>query len=160
MHKIVPFLLFLSTGLVMAHEQFDVHDGDRIALVGDTLIEREQESGWLETEMAADFADHHFIVRNLGWSADTPTGASRASFDFTDPKKGFDLLTSEIAQVHPTVVMLGYGMADSFAGQGGLAQFKTDFNRLLDTVQTQATNHVRFHLSIFMIGSLPCARAI
>src|SRR5271154_3241484 len=142
MHKIVLFFVVfsLSADVVRARETFELRGGDRVVLVGDTLIEREQESGWLETEMAADFAGRHFIVRNLGWSADTPAGASRASFDFADPQKGFALLTNEIAQVKPTVVVLGYGMASSFDGQGGLAQFKSDFVRLIDTIQTQATN--------------------
>lgn len=146
MHKRFLLLatLLLSTVPVGASQAFELHDGDRIALVGDTLIERAQESGWLETEMAADFPDRNFIVRNLGWSADTPAGTSRASFDFADPRKGFELLTGEIAQVKPTVVMLGYGMASSFEGEPGLAQFESDFNRLLDAIQAQAAGPVRF----------------
>src|SRR5271154_3892993 len=146
MHKIVLFFVVfsLSADVVRARETFELRGGDRVVLVGDTLIEREQESGWLETEMAADFADRHFIVRNLGWSADTPAGTSRASFDFADPKKGFDLLTAEIAQAKPTVVVLGYGMASSFAGQAGLDLFKWDVNRLIDTVKAGASNQVRF----------------
>src|SRR5580698_1412261 len=108
---LLAVILSLSADLALAGEHFDLREGDRVVLLGDTLIERAQESGWLETEMSADFADRHFIVRNLGWSADTPAGASRASFDFADAAKGFELLTNEIGQVKPTVVMLGYGMA-------------------------------------------------
>jgi putative heme-binding domain-containing protein len=146
MHKFVVLLLMvpLSAHMVCAHPKLDLQEGDRVALVGDTLIEREQESGWLETEMASAFADRHFIVRNLGWSADTPAGESRASFDFTDPTKGFALLTKEIGQVKPTVVILGYGMANSFSGQAGLAKFTADLNRLIDMIQSTATNQVRF----------------
>jgi putative heme-binding domain-containing protein len=139
-------LLFLSLLIVPAAraENFDPHDGDRVALIGDTLIEREQESGWLESVMDASFPDRHFIVRNLGWSADTPAGTSRASFDFAEPEKGFKLLTDEVALVRPSVVILGYGMASSFAGQAGVAQFKTDMDRLIDTIQGQAPGRVRF----------------
>lgn len=138
------FALSLFSNQAGAEPVFDLRDGDRVVLVGDTLIERAQESGWLETEMAADFADRRFVVRNLGWSADTPAGTSRASFDFADPKKAFDLLTAQIAQVKPTVVVLGYGMASSFGGEAGLAQFKADCNRLIDAIQAGATNQVRF----------------
>jgi putative heme-binding domain-containing protein len=141
--RLVLTLLLLPI-LPAAADQFEVHAGDRIALVGDTLFEREQESGWLETEMATSFSDRHFIVRNLGWSADTPTGASRASFDFADPRKGFELLTNEIAEVKPTVVMLGYGMASSFGGAAGVEGFKRDFNKLLNAIQAQAQGRVRF----------------
>jgi putative heme-binding domain-containing protein len=139
-------LLFLSLLTVLAAraEEFDLHDGDRVALIGDTLIEREQESGWLESVMDASFPDRHIIVRNLGWSADTPAGESRASFDFNEPGKGFKLLTDEVALVRPSVVILGYGMASSFAGQAGLSQFKADVERLIDTIQRQTNGQVRF----------------
>src|SRR5271154_6883552 len=143
MRKLLIFLSFL-TGLAARAENFDLHDGDRVALIGDTLIEREQESGWLESVMAASFPDRHVIVRNLGWSADTPAGESRASFDFNEAGKGFKLLTDEVALVRPSVVFLGYGMASSFAGQAGLPQFKADVNRLIDTIQSQSSGKVRF----------------
>ena len=142
-----PFwLLFLSAlSIVSARaDNFDLRDGDRVSLIGDTFIEREQESGWLETVMHASFADRHVIVRNLGWSADTPAGESRASFDFNEPGKGLKLLTDEVAQVRPSVVMLGYGMASSFEGEAGLPQFKTDMERLIDAIQRDAKAPVRF----------------
>jgi putative heme-binding domain-containing protein len=146
MHKFVFWLLLVSLPAEMAraHPEFKLEEGDRIVLVGDTIIEREQESGWLETEMAAAFPDRHFVVRNLGWSADTPAGESRASFDFTDPKKGFALLTEAVEKIKPTVVIVDYGMASSFSGEAGLPKFTADLNRLIDTIQDAATNRVRF----------------
>jgi len=57
------------------------------------------------------FPDRHFIVRNLAFSADTPLGWSRASFD--PVATGFERLKEQIALVKPTVVFLGYGMAAS-----------------------------------------------
>ncbi|HEY3915547.1 MAG TPA: PVC-type heme-binding CxxCH protein [Verrucomicrobiae bacterium] len=125
-------------------QQFEPREGDRIVLVGDTLIEREQESGWLETTLYSSFPDRHFTVRNLGWSADTPAGESRASFDFADPRKGFDVLAGQLAKANPTVVFVGYGMASSFAGEEGLQKFERDLDRLMRTIQNEATNQVRF----------------
>jgi len=125
-------------------QQFEPREGDRIVLVGDTLIEREQESGWLETTLYSSFPDRHFTVRNLGWSADTPAGESRASFDFADPRKGFDVLAGQLAKAKPTVVFVGYGMASSFAGEEGLQKFEQDLDRLMRTIKDEATNQVRF----------------
>src|SRR5204862_1311976 len=62
---------------------FEIYPNDRVALVGDTFVEREQEYGWLETILYTRFADRHFTVRNVGWSGDTPMGESRAGFDFS-----------------------------------------------------------------------------
>jgi putative heme-binding domain-containing protein len=94
-----------------AAEPFEIKDGDRVLFLGDTLLEREGTYGYLETRMQERFADRHFIVRNLAYSADTPLGWSRASFD--PVAKGFERLKEQIALVKPTVVFLGYGMAAS-----------------------------------------------
>src|SRR5258707_5466543 len=45
----------------------------------------------------------HLTFRNLGWSADTPRGESRASFDFDKPGKSFEKLKDELAALKPTV---------------------------------------------------------
>jgi len=92
-------------------QPFEVKEGDRVLLLGDTLLEREGSYGYFETRMQEQFADRHFIVRNLAFSADTPLGWSRASFD--PAAKGFERLKEQIALVKPSVVFLGYGMAAS-----------------------------------------------
>jgi putative heme-binding domain-containing protein len=126
---------------------FQILDGDRIVLIGDTLIEREQEYGCLEALMNSCFSERHFIVRNLGWSGDTPAGISRASFDFATPEKGFDLLKAELAVIKPTVAMIGYGMASSFDGPDGLPKFHSEMEKLMDAVQASAGGtKVRFVL--------------
>jgi len=90
---------------------FEIREGDRVLLLGDTLLERENTYGFIETAMIDQFRDRHFTVRNLSWSGDTPAGVSRAMFD--PPQKGWERLKEQIAFVKPTVVFLGYGMASS-----------------------------------------------
>ncbi len=128
--------------------RLDIVDGDRVLLLGDTLIEREQEYCHLELRLHERFKDRQFIVRNLGWSADTPRGTSRSSFDFRDPDKVFNRLRDQIAQVKPTVVVLGYGMANSFDGIDAVAPFKSDMARLMDAIEQIAggKEKVRFML--------------
>ncbi|HEX8310385.1 MAG TPA: PVC-type heme-binding CxxCH protein [Chthoniobacteraceae bacterium] len=86
-------------------------EGDRVLFLGDTLLERENNYGTLETRLHEQFPDRRFTVRNLSWAGDTPRGWSRASFD--GPDKGWERLKEQIAHVNPTVVFLGYGMAAS-----------------------------------------------
>src|SRR5215211_1176603 len=69
---------------------FDIREGDRVLFLGDALLEREGDYGYLETRLHEQFPDRRFIVRNLSWSADTPLGVSRASFD--PPSKGWERL--------------------------------------------------------------------
>ena len=42
--------------------------------------------------------------------------------------------------MHPTVVILGYGMASSFDGKAGLPKFKEDMGRLVAMIQGLGTN--------------------
>src|SRR5207244_1289689 len=120
----------------------------RVVLLGDTLIEREQSGGYLEERLTIEFPERNVIFRNLGWSADTPEGISRASFDFDQPGKGFEKLTNQVAAVQPSVVILGYGMASSLEGdqtEETVQKFRNQMNRLMDGIQSAVTNQtVRF----------------
>ena len=114
--------------------RFELHDGDRIVLIGDTLIERDQRYGYLETLITISNPDKNLIFRNLGWSGDTVGGISRSGFD--SPEAGFEQLRQQILAVKPTVVIVGYGMADSFAGEVGLPAFKQGLRRLLNVIDS------------------------
>jgi putative heme-binding domain-containing protein len=112
MRPLLSLVLFLVVSLLArAAEPFEIKDGDRVLFLGDTLLEREGTYGYLETRMHEQFPDRRFTVRNLAFSADTPLGWSRASFD--PAAKGLDRLKEQLALVKPTVVFLGYGMAAS-----------------------------------------------
>ncbi len=140
-------LYFFLANTLDAEQPLQIFEGDRIVLLGDTLIEREQEFGFFETRLYSRFSDRKFIVRNLGWSGDTPGGESRARFDFDKPEKGFEQITNQIAAIKPTIVFLGYGMASSFAGEDGLPKFKKNLNKLIDAIQKIAgEKSVRFVL--------------
>ena len=114
------FLALVPPAITQNAQPFDLRDGDRVVLVGDTLIEREQAFGHLEYVLTTHYPERNVIFRNLGWSADTPLGASRAGFD--TPDKGFAQLTNQLALVKPTVAIVGYGMAASFNGEAGLEE--------------------------------------
>src|SRR5229473_3428134 len=62
-----PFFLPLTA----TAQDFKLSDGDRVVLIGSTLIEREQESGYWETALTTRFPKANVTFRNLGWSGDT-----------------------------------------------------------------------------------------
>nr|HVY70233.1 PVC-type heme-binding CxxCH protein [Verrucomicrobiae bacterium] len=128
--------------------KLELRDGDRVVLIGDTLVEREGNYGYIETRLTARFHTNNFIFRNLGWSADTPEGQSRASFDWSkSPDDWFKLLMAQVAAVKPTVAIIGYGMANSFDGDAGLPRFKAGLTRLIDAIQAlDPQQKVRFVL--------------
>jgi len=126
---------------------FEFKDRERVALIGDTFIEREQTYGYLECAMTTRYPDRNITFRNLGWSGDTPAGISRLGFDIDSPQKGLERIREELSAFKPTVVLVGYGMASSFDGAGGVEKFTREMNQLLDAIEKiGGTNKVRFIL--------------
>ena len=132
--------LICAATATRAAAPFELKDGDRVVFLGDTLIEREQQYGWIELMLTTRFPDRRVTFRNLGWSADLPDGESRLGLSLTqaghEPEgEAWKLLQKQIEETKPTVAFIGYGMAASFAGEAGLPKFKEDYNRLLDTIE-------------------------
>ncbi len=111
---------------------FELRDGDRVVLVGNTFVERMIEHNFLETLLTRRHPERHVIFRNLGWSGDNVRGRSRAGFD--PPESGFPKLLDEVRRQQPTVVIVGYGMNESFRGDDGLEPFREGLTRLLDAL--------------------------
>src|SRR4051794_8300133 len=61
-------------------QRFTLEDEDRVVFLGDTFIEREQLESYIETVLTLRFPEKKVIFRNIGWSADTLLGESRAAF--------------------------------------------------------------------------------
>jgi lysophospholipase L1-like esterase len=120
---------------------FAWRDGDRVVLIGDTFIERDQEYGYLEALVTLRNPDKAISFRNLGWSGDTVGGVARAGFG--KPEEGYRHLVEHVRALAPTVLIVGYGMTESFDGFAGMFPFKEGLSRLLDDL---AGNGVRLVL--------------
>jgi lysophospholipase L1-like esterase len=107
-------------------------DGDRVVLIGDDLIEREQKSGYWETFLTVKNPGKTLIFRNLGWSGDTVYGDARARFG--TPADGFQHLKEHVLGLKPNILIVGYGMTESFDGESGLPRFRKGLDHLLDTL--------------------------
>lgn len=122
---------------VVASEQLEFQDGERVVMLGDSLIEQEQYSGWVELMLTTAFPDRQVTFRNLGWSADTPDGKSRAGLSLLQagkegPDEGWKQLQSQLELTRPTFLILGYGMASALeGGEAGVSAFVRDYQRLL-----------------------------
>lgn len=109
-------------------------DGDRVVMVGGSLIEREQQFGYLEMMLHSMFPDKKFTVRNLGWSGDTVWGEARA--EFGTQADGYKKLVEQVKVEKPTVLILGYGTNEAFAGKAGIEKFAKQYRKLLADVAT------------------------
>jgi hypothetical protein len=117
-------------------QSFEFKDGDRLVLIGNTVIEREQRYGTLEPRLALALGDTKVSVRNLAWSGDTVFGHARSYFG--PPEEGIQRLTTHLDLLKPTVVMLCYGSEMAFEGLSGLPNFLTGYRNLLDLMRKQA----------------------
>jgi len=109
-------------------------DGDHVVLIGSTLIEREQRYGYWEAAITARNPDKKITFRNLGWSGDTVWGEARAGFGTV--ADGYKHLVDHVRAEKPSVIIVGYGTNESFAGPAGLPKFKAQLTKLLDDLAT------------------------
>ena len=101
-------------------------------MVGSTLLEREQQFGYVELMLHTMFPDKKFTVRNLGWSGDTVWGEARA--EFGTQSEGYRKLVEQVKAEKPTVLILAYGTNEAFAGKAGVEKFAKQYRQLLADV--------------------------
>src|SRR5690349_21609966 len=113
----VPLVCWVSVGLAVARAEgasgasdspgaFELKDGDRVAFIGNTFVEREQSYSYLETLLRARWPERKITFRNLGWSGDTVYGHARGYFD--GPEQGFARLNAIVHELKPTVIFISY----------------------------------------------------
>lgn len=106
--------------------------GDRIALVGNTLLEREEHFGDVESLLQTAHPNHKLVVRNLAWSADEVALQPRPD-NFAD-------LTQHLTHEKADVIFMAFGFNESFAGESGLEKFRADLQAFLAHMKTRAFN--------------------
>ena len=131
MKLFIQFSLLIISGLVSAGP-LELKNGDRVAFVGGTFVERETEHSLIETYLTLANPDKDIKFRNLGWSADTVKGESRGYFKIHE---GYGLLLQKVEETKPTVIVLTYGANASWNGANGLTSFITDYTKLITTLK-------------------------
>lgn len=109
-----------------------LHPGDHVAFIGNTLFERAQLFGHFEALLQQRFPKHQLIVRNLSWSADEIGLAPRPA-NFADVEQ-------HLKHERIDVIFAAFGFNESFAGDGGLADFRRKLAEFLAGLKTKAFN--------------------
>lgn len=118
-------LLTTATALVLSARaaQLELHPGERIALVGNSLAERMSLYGHFEALLHSRFPRLELVVRNFARPADE-VGVRQRPNDYTkleDPLKVFA----------PETFVCFFGFNESFAGPEGVARFQADYEKFL-----------------------------
>jgi len=110
----------------------DLQPGDHICLVGNTLAERMQHHGWLETLVHSRFPRHELVFRNLGFSGDELKLRLRSA--------NFGTPDAHLARHQADVIWAFFGYNESFGGPAGVQQFKRELDDFLKHTLAQKYN--------------------
>ena len=149
----VALLVAFSAIAVQAGE-LELKKGDHVCIIGNTLPDRMQHYGWLETLIHARYPDYQLVFRNLGYSGDEVELSKRlrsANFGTPDqwlageappahPVPGADPNRFELTNTHADVVFAFFGYNESFAGEAGLPKFKQDLDAFIKHTLSQKYN--------------------
>jgi len=106
--------------------------GARVALIGNTLFEREQQYGYLETLIQQRSAGQGLVFRNLAWAADT--------FDLQPRPANFASIQQHLTHEKVDVIFAAFGFNESFAGEAGLSAFRAGLSTYLIEMKSKAYN--------------------
>ncbi len=106
--------------------------GDHVSIIGNTLADRMQHDGWLETMIQARFPQLELTFRDLGYSGDELTVRLRSS-NFGSPDQW-------LAAHKTDVVLAFFGYNESFGGEAGLPKFQKDLEAFVKNTLSQKYN--------------------
>ena len=115
-------LVCLALGPAMAFSAAgdSLRTGDGILFYGNAMVERLLESGDLEARLHLAHPDKKLRIRSLAWTGDEVGHRLR-------PEGYVEHLKTLLAAWPAQVVVLGYGMNESFAGAPGLPAFRSHY---------------------------------
>src|SRR5687768_3201473 len=115
---IILAVLAFSGWCAQAQPKLTLKQDDHIALIGGTLPERFQHSGYLETLIVARHPKLNLVFRNLAVSGDEITWRHRS--------ENFGTPDDWLGRVGVDVIFAFFGFNESFKGPEGLEKFKSD----------------------------------
>ncbi|MCE9529679.1 MAG: discoidin domain-containing protein [Planctomycetes bacterium] len=135
----------------------ELQKGEHICIIGNTLADRMQHDGWLETLIQARFPKHELVFRDLGFSGDelnqrirsqafgTPDQWLAGVAPVPEPSKlvtrlGVRENRFETTNTKADVVFAFFGYNESWAGEAGLEAFKTDLAAFIKNTLAQKYN--------------------
>ena len=121
---LVTFPLFAQT--------LELNKGDHICYVGNTLADRMQHHGWLETLIQARFSDKELVFRNLGFAADEVNNMPRSG--------GFGSHDDHLKRCKADIIFAFFGYNEAAAGVGQSFSFKKNLQKYIDDRLKQKYN--------------------
>lgn len=116
----------------LGQDKFKFQQGDHICYIGNTMADRMQHHGWLETHIHALHPMLELTFRNLGFAGDELKTRPRSQ-NFGSPDQW-------LTKCQADVVFCFFGYNEALRGEAGLAKFKTDLAETIDGMRAQKYN--------------------
>ena len=121
-----------SVKLDAADRPLELHPGDHICYIGNTLADRMQHHARLETYIHALYPRHQLTFRNLGFSGDEVVTRPRSE-NFGSPDQWLEKCQAD-------VVFCFFGYNEALRGQAALPEFKANLAEMIDSMLGQKYN--------------------
>jgi hypothetical protein len=141
--SILPLLAVLLA-TVTAEAQSPIRPGDHIAIVGNTFADQLRIHGYLETLL---IRHSDVSIRNLGWGGDMLTARDRPT--------GFPSEESTLSDHKTDVIIACFGMGESFAGPGGIENFKSDLKAFVESHRGKKYNG-ESEVRLILVSPIAC----
>ncbi len=109
-----------------------LNEGDRIALIGNTLFDRDRLFGYFESLIHQTHADKKLRVRTLAWAAD--------EVDLQPRPDNFGDLDQHLTAQKADVIFAAFGYNESFAGVEAIPEFKIRLQKFVRHTVSHAYN--------------------
>ncbi|MEM7603689.1 MAG: SGNH/GDSL hydrolase family protein, partial [Verrucomicrobiota bacterium] len=110
----------------------ELSEGDRVAFVGNTLLDRGGQFGFFESMLYQFHPDLNLRIRNFAWSAD--------EVDLQPRPDNFATVVQHLAREETDVIFAAFGYNESFAGEEGTAAFKERLSSYLAEMKSSLFN--------------------
>src|SRR5690606_10055026 len=118
-----------SSRLAADEPRLTLNKGDHIAIIGNTLADRMQHDGWLDTMLHARFPAHDLVIRNLGFAGDELKTRPRSD--------NFGSADQWVPRVQADVIFCFVGYNEPLRGEQALAGFEKDLAEVLIGMREQ-----------------------
>lgn len=126
--------VFCSLGLIAFGQPatLQLQKGDHVAYIGNTMADRMQHGGWLDTYLHALHPDYDLSIRNLGYPGDELTQRIR--------EENFGTPDQWLTKVQANVILCYFGYNEALRGPSGLEKFRKDLSDTIDAMKAQKYN--------------------
>ncbi|MEC9091937.1 MAG: SGNH/GDSL hydrolase family protein, partial [Planctomycetota bacterium] len=127
---VIPTTFFSQQGL--SQEKLTLKKGDHVVYIGNTMADRMQHHGWLETQIHALHPMLELTFRNLGFAGDEIKTRPRSQ-SFGSPDQWLTKCKADI-------IFCFFGYNESLRGEQGLPGFQKDLASTIDGMLSQRYN--------------------